>query len=502
MRKFYTAQDVALCASQGENVIFIERGDVVTSVAREEADRRKIRFVYGNEAGAGVGLQAEMFQPSPAGFTNLNDAASPAGFTKPNDAASPYQGSPAKYISPYKAKGIDQRVKALPYKGLLSEAEIDKWRECFPILEHVAHLGNCSQGAQSKQVLAGINRYLDNWGGVGMDWDSWVEEVDAAKAEFAKLIGAEKEEIAVAASVSDLVSSIANSLDYTGKRNKIVVTDAEFPTVDYVWLANQRHGAKVDFIAVNENHQIDISEYERYIDENTLLTSATHVYYLNGFKQDPAKMAEIAHSKGSLFLLDSYQCLGTEPVDVKKMKIDILVSGCLKYLFGVPGIAFMYVNKELIQSLKPSVTGWFGQTNPFLFQTRYNDWANTASRFDTGTPPVLTGYAARAGLEIINQVGVEKIKDHVDMLSAYALSGCFARGLRTISPLDVSKKGGTTAIVCGDKVDSHTMEKLLRDRNVIGSGRGEVIRFAPHFYTKVNEIDYALDMVKDILDNI
>ena len=485
MRKFYTAADVALCASNNEKIIVISRDDVITSVAKEEADRRNIRFVYSDE-------QAAVKKAAP------EDA---AGAGRPAQARV-FSERPCDYISPYKASGTNPAVKALPYRGLLSEAEVDRWRESFPILEHVAHLGNCSQSAQSKQVLAGINRYLQNWGGIGMDWDSWCEEVEAAKAEFAKLIGAESDEIAVAASVSDLVSSIANSLDYTGRRNKIVVTDAEFPTVDYVWLANQRHGARVDFISVNEKHEIELSEYERYIDETTLLTSATHVYYLNGFKQDPEKIASIAHKKGSLFLLDSYQCLGTEPVDVKKMKIDILVSGCLKYLFGVPGIAFMYVNRDLIKDLKPSVTGWFGQTNPFLFQTRYNDWANTASRFDTGTPPVMAGYAVRAGLEIANQVGVEKIKDRIDMLSAYALSGCLARGLKTISPFDVSKKGGTTAIVCGDKVDSHTMEKMLRERNVIGSGRGEVIRFAPHFYTKVNEIDYALDVVKDILDNV
>ena len=146
------------------------------------------------------------------------------------------------------------------------------------------------------------------------------------------------------------------------------------------------------------------------------------------------------------------------------------------------------------------MTGWFGQTNPFLFQTRYLDWANKTSRFDTGTPPVLNAYAVRAGLEIINEVTVPKIKDRIDMLSAHALNGVIARGLKTISPFDVSKKGGTTAIVCGDKVDSHTMEKLLRDRNVIGSGRGEVIRIAPHFYTKPEEIDYALDCIKDILE--
>ena len=484
MKKFYTAADVNFYASKGESVIYINPGDVVTSVAREEAEKKGIRFAAG-EAPAPARAQ----QPA-APYAAPVQAQTPS-YQKPAAVAVPAAPVPS-YTYP--------QVKALPYKGLLSEAEVDRWREDFPILKTVAHLGNCSQSAQSKQVLAGIQRYLDNWGSVGMDWDSWMEEIELAKAEFAKLIGAQPDEIAIASSVSDLVSSIANSLDYTGKRKKVVVTDMEFPTVDYIWLANQRHGAKVDFVSVNENHEIAISEYERYIDEDTLLTSVTQVYYLNGFKQDVKAIADIAHRKGSLVLVDAYQCLGTEPLDVKAMNIDILVSGCLKYLFGIPGVAFMYVNKQIIQELKPSVTGWFGQTNPFLFQTRYLDWANKTSRFDTGTPPVLNAYAVRAGLEIINEVTVSKIKDRIDMLSAHALNGVIARGLKTISPFDVSKKGGTTAIVCGDKVDSHTMEKLLRDRNVIGSGRGEVIRIAPHFYTKPEEIDYALDCIKDILE--
>ncbi|MCQ1530185.1 aminotransferase class V-fold PLP-dependent enzyme [Lutispora saccharofermentans] len=482
MKKFYTAHDVDFCASKGESIIEMNREDVITSVAKEAALKKGIRFVYKDE-------------------NNYAGSAEPVvqlEFARVSTQPTPQTAF--EYTAGKSERRSYPQVKALPYKGLISEAEVEKWREEFPILKNVAHLGNCSQSAQSKRVLASINRYLENWGGVGMDWDSWCQEVDQAKAEFAKLINADPDDIAVASSVSDLVSSIANSLDYTGKRKKVVVTDAEFPTVDHIWLANQRHGAKVDFVSVDENHQIDISEYERYIDENTLLTSITQVYYLNGFKQDIAKIAEIAHRKGSLILVDSYQSLGTDPVDVKAMNIDILVSGCLKYLFGIPGIAFMYINKKLIQDLKPSVTGWFGQANPFLFQTRYLDWANKASRFDTGTPPVLNAYAVRAGLEIINEVNPARIKDRIDMLSAYALNGVLERGLTTLSPFDVSMKGSTTAVVCGHKVDSHTMEGLLRKKNVIGSGRGDVIRIAPHFYTKPEEIDYALDCIKSILD--
>jgi selenocysteine lyase/cysteine desulfurase len=472
VRKFYTAQDVEYSFARGETVIYINETDVVTSIAKEIADKKGIRFVVKDKQTASSG----------------NTGIKPQAVSKPE-----YSAPKIQYAS-------NQKIIAPAYKGLISEQEIEKWRAEFPILKTTAHLGNCSQSAQSIRVRDAINNYLDNWQTVGMDWNSWVEEVNLAKAEFAKVINADPSEIAVTSCVSEAISSIANSLDYSGKRKKVVVTDAEFPTVDYIWLANQRYGAKVDFIAVNENHQIDIEEYERYIDENTLITSITQVYYLNGFKQDIAKIAEIAHSKGSLLLVDSYQCLGTEPVDVKKMNIDMLASGCLKYLFGIPGIAFLYVNKDLVPKFRPTVTGWFGQTDPFLFQTRYNDWSETASRLDTGTPPVLNSYAARAGLKIINEVGAERIKDRIDMLSAYALKGCLERGLTTISPFDVNKKGGTTAIVVAPKIDSHQMEAELRKRNIIGSGRGEVIRIAPHFYSKPEEIDYALDTIKQILN--
>ncbi|MDW7669390.1 MAG: aminotransferase class V-fold PLP-dependent enzyme [Bacillota bacterium] len=457
MKNFFTAKDVEIAASSGKNSIQVGPNDVVTSIAKETANKLGVKFVE-------------------------TESATSTGTSQSTTVLS------------------NGKVKALPYKGLISDSEVDKWRQEFPILKDVIHVANCSQSAQSTRVRNAINKYLDNWNTVGMDWDAWVDEVNLAKAEFAKVINADPSEIAISTSVSETISSIASALDYTGKRKKVVTTDAEFPTANYVWLAHQKYGAKVDFISVDENHQIELSEYERYIDEDTLITSITQVYYLNGFKQDVEKIAEIAHRKGSLILVDAYQGLGTEPIDVKKMNIDILTTGNLKYLFGIPGIAFMYVNKDLVSKLKPSETGWFGQDNPFLFQSRYLDWANTTRRFDTGTPPVLTAYAAKAGLEIINEVGVEKIKDRIDMLSAHCLQGCLDRNLNTVSPLDVSKKGGTTAIRVPDEIDSHHVEVELRKRNIIASARGDVIRVAPHFYTKKSEIDTVLDNIADILN--
>jgi selenocysteine lyase/cysteine desulfurase len=194
------------------------------------------------------------------------------------------------------------------------------------------------------------------------------------------------------------------------------VTEADFPTVIFIWKAGRRLGVDLEIIPV-VNGEIDPSSYERAIDERTLLTCVPQVYYQNGFKQDLALIAGIAHKKGSLIFVDAYQGLGTEPVDVRAMDLDILVSGNLKYLLGMPGSAYLYVKQELIPGMNPTATGWLGQENPFSFNIHDFRYAGDARRFDTGTPIVAAAYAAREGMRIINEVGVAEIKPWIDELS-------------------------------------------------------------------------------------
>lgn len=379
----------------------------------------------------------------------------------------------------------------------ITDRDVSCWRQEFPILEDIIHLGNCSQNPQSRRVRAAINRYMDNWLTVGMDWDYWCNEVVLAKAEFAKLIGAETDEIAVTLSVSDAIGSVAGALDFSHGRNKIVTTDADFPTVGHVWLAQRKYGCEVDYVSM-ENGQINLSNYESHIDENTLITSFAHVYYQNGFKQELDAITEIAHTKGSLVLVDGYQACGTCPLDVHRQNIDFYTTGTLKYLLGIPGIAFLYVRRELIPQLTPALTGWFGQEDPFSFNVRQLSYASGTRRFDTGTPPVMAAFAARAGLEIINEVGVDAISERIDFLSSIAIAEADRHGLDMVSPRDITKKGATTAIRLS--MDSHQMEEELRNRNIIASARGNVIRVAPHFYTTADDIAYTMEQIKAITD--
>jgi selenocysteine lyase/cysteine desulfurase len=371
--------------------------------------------------------------------------------------------------------------------------DLDAWRRRIPLLASCIPMNNCSQAPQTDATRAAAERYLDSWNGSGMDWDAWMSEVALAKAEFAKLITANPQDIAVFSSVSEAASAVASALPLQDRRTNIVVSDAEFPTVAHVWLAQERRGAPVTWAPVRDDG--DASHYEALVGDDTALVSACHAYYMNGLIQDSARIAAIARDAGALSFVDAYQSLGTVSIDVRALGVDFLASGNLKFLMGIPGIAFLYVRPEIVDTLHPSVTGWFGRANPFAFDARSLDWSPTASRFDTGTPPVINAYVARAGMEIINALGPANIRAWLAELGQRLIDGGRARGLVLHGSDDMRRKTATTAFVVGD---SHAVEQAMRERGVIASARGDVIRLAPHFYSTTEDIDRALDVLAEV----
>lgn len=373
--------------------------------------------------------------------------------------------------------------------------DLDACRKQIPLLASCIPMNNCSQAPQTDITRAAAERYLDSWNRTGMDWDAWMEEVRLAKQAFATLVNASADEIAVFSSVSEATSAVASALDFTGRRRTVVVTEAEFPTIGHVWLAQERRGARVAWVPVR-NGAIDPADYDPLLDRETAVVSACHGSYVNGFTQDLALLAARAHSHGALLYADAYQTLGTMPVDVKALGVDFLASGNLKFLMGVPGIAFLYVRRELIETLHPSVTGWFGRADPFAFRVKALDWAPSASRFDTGTPPVMNAYIARAGMEIVTDIGIDRIRAWHEVLARRLIDGGRARGLALHGTSDVSRKTATTAFVVDD---SQAVEAAMRARGVLPSARGSVIRLAPHYYNSIADVDTALDVLAAVV---
>jgi selenocysteine lyase/cysteine desulfurase len=373
--------------------------------------------------------------------------------------------------------------------------DLDAWRKRIPLLASLIPMNNCSQAPQTTITRAAADRYLDSWNQSGMDWDAWGEEVALAKREFARLINASVDEIAVFSSVSEATSAVASAIDFTGERRRVVVTEAEFPTIGHVWLAQERRGACISWVPV-EKGMIELEAYDALVNDHTAVVSACHGYYLNGFTQDLAGLAARAHAKGALLYVDAYQTLGTVPVDVRAAGVDFLASGNLKFLMGVPGVAFLYVRRELIDRLHPLVTGWFGRANPFAFQVKQLDWSETASRLDAGTPPVVNAYIARAGMEIINGIGVRSIRAWLGVLGQRLIDGGRARGLTLHGTSDMSRKTATTSFVVAN---SHDVEVAMRARGVLPSARGPIIRLAPHFYNTLSDVDTALDVLASVV---
>lgn len=368
-------------------------------------------------------------------------------------------------------------------------------RNQFPILNQKIQLSSCSQSALSLDVQAAVQEYMTSWQEQGMDWGGWMAAVEEARQHFAALIHADIEEIAVVSSVSHAASSIATSLNYSGDRNEIIITDMDFPCIGHVWLSQRDRGASVQFIS-SEKHQIPLESYENTINEKTLLTSISHVAYYNGFKQDLKSIAEIAHQRGSYLFVDAYQSAGNVSINVKESNVDFLAAGLQKYLLGIPGLAFLYIKKEVAEKLTPRLTGWFGQANPFAFDIKNSEYASGARRFDSGTPPMINGFAAKAALKQLLDIGMDKIEPYLKELSQFTLDYAEEQGLTVLSPMNVEDKGSNTAIYIPNASE---VEGLMKEKGVIVSARQDVIRIAPHFYNTKEDIRQALDIMKEVM---
>ncbi|MBS4024322.1 MAG: aminotransferase class V-fold PLP-dependent enzyme [Clostridia bacterium] len=366
-------------------------------------------------------------------------------------------------------------------------------RNDFIIMKDKIQVSSCSQSAMHKKVKAAILDYVTSWGTNGHDWEMWMEICEQARIKFAKLINASINEVAIVTSVSHGSSAIANSLPRLNGKNNIVLTEMDFPCIGHVWLSQE--GYEVLFVSAKDG-EIPIDHYEKLITSKTFMVSIPHISYYNGFKQNIKEIAKIAHKNGSYVFIDAYQSAGQVPIDVKEMDIDFLVAGMQKYLLGIPGIAFLYVRKEIADQLTPKITGWFGQSNPFDFNVKKVEYAASARRFDSGTYPMLNGYAANAALDILLNIGIDKIEMYLKELSEFAIKYALEQELIIKSPLTIDNKGSNTAIYVSE---AGKVEKLMKNYGIIAAARKEVIRIAPHYYNTKEDLKKAIDCIKYIL---
>ena len=348
----------------------------------------------------------------------------------------------------------------------------------FPVFGERVYVNSCSQGALSDAVRAAYAEYLDGWDEHGAEWEHWVERAEAARAAFAALVGAAAEDVAVQTSVSAAVSAFVSALRFDGGRNRIVISEYEFPTIGQIAHAQELRGAEVV--------QVDATPeaFAAAVDERTALVATTFVSYRSGAVHDVEAIYGIAREHGALMLVDAYQGLGVLPLEATRVG-DVVVGGTVKYLLASAGLAFMACRPGLAAELFPTQTGWFADENVFEMQIdRYRPHAS-ARRFDAGTPPVPSIYAGLAGLGLIAEAGVPSIERHVRGLVERLAAGLEELGATTAAP-------AAGPLVCVRSTDAPALVAGLGAEGIVTSERDSSLRVSLHLYNTDEDVDAVL----------
>jgi kynureninase len=365
------------------------------------------------------------------------------------------------------------------------------YRAEFPIFRRSIYLNSCSLGALSTRSRAKVDEYLDLWEtrGAAAWYEIWWAALAELRSRYARLIGAAEGSIALHPNVSTALTAVAESLDYR-RRPKVVVTSLDFPTVAYQWLARAGEGVEVVIVESPDGVGVPVEAIARAIDDRTAIVATSHVFFTSGAIQDVRALADAAHRKGALLLVDGYQAAGQVPVDVGALDVDFYCSGGLKWLLGGTGVAFMYARPELWPTLAPRASGWFAHREQFRFDPRALELHDDARRLEAGTPPLMSVYAQLGGLEILEELGAREIRRRTMALTEDLIELARAAGLRPrVAPTPEER----TAIVMLPSADPAAAVRRLAEAGIVADSRPGHVRISPYFYNVPDDHRAAIE---------
>jgi kynureninase len=374
-----------------------------------------------------------------------------------------------------------------------------QYRSEFPILERTTYLISNSLGAMPRRVYDAMKGYADTWAMRGVRaWEErwWMLAAEVGD-EIGALMNAPRGSVSTHQNVTTCQAVVASCFDFSGKRNKVVYSDMNFPSVMYFWEAQQSRGARVHMVKTDDGITVPLQRLLDAIDETTLLVPISHVIFRSAFIQDARAIIEKAHNVGAMVVLDTFQSLGTVPVDVQALDTDFACGGVLKWLCGGPGVGYLYVRPDLGKKLRPTFTGWTAHENPFAFEIGANRYTDPPYRFMNGTPHIPALEAARPGLRIIAEAGIERIREKSKRQTGRLIELASKHGWRVNSPRDAQQRGGTVSL---DVPDPQDVCRELIKREILVDWRPKAgVRMSPHFYNTDQELEIGIGAVEEIL---
>ena len=365
----------------------------------------------------------------------------------------------------------------------------------FPILEKSTYMISNSLGAMPRAVYESMRAYADSWGNRGIRaWEEgWWDMAVGVGDKIAPLIGAGAGELSLHQNVTITQAIISSCFDFQSRRNKVVMVEQEFPSVQYFYNEQRRHGARIETVSSADPIRIDLDKLLAAIDETTVLVPISQVLFRSSYIVNAHAIVERAHRVGAFVILDVFQATGAIPLDVKSLEADFAVGGVLKWLCGGPGVAYLYVREDLRASLRPGLTGWLAHRRPFGFETGALDRREDSFGFLNGTPHIPALYACQPGLDIINKVGVRAIREKSLRMTARILAGAKSRGWPVNTPENEAERAGTVSVECPHAAE--VCQELLK-RNILVDYRPKAgVRISPHFYNTESECDFTLQQM-------
>jgi kynureninase len=370
--------------------------------------------------------------------------------------------------------------------------DLASYRDEFEVVRRKAYLISASLGPVGDRSREYLDDYIRAWATKGAPDHVWFDDIFPAmarlKRSFAELCGCGADEVALTTNVSIALSTVASALDLSGERNRIVLSELDFPTDGQVWQAwAAKTGAELVWLRSADRMTIPLERYDDAIDERTALVMVNRVLYRSSAVVDAQAICSLARERGALSLVDDYHGIGVLPLDLHDLGCDLYVAGTLKFLCGGPGCVFLYCRRELLTSMEPVVTGWFATADPFSFDTEHLTYHPTARRLEHGTPPAPVFFIAQGGIDVVAEVGVDRIRQRQWELQERAIEHADRLGLDVRTPRERRDRGGVVNVRVGPDAERICHAMLARD--VCTDFRGDGLRISPHFFTNEDDVD-------------
>ncbi|MHA1440307.1 MAG: aminotransferase class V-fold PLP-dependent enzyme [Candidatus Heimdallarchaeota archaeon] len=374
----------------------------------------------------------------------------------------------------------------------------------YPQLKNRVWLNSAAFAPHATSVKKAMNRFINYFHDptISVESDKMFEEVDKSVFEgAAKLFDCPKDNVSLVINTAHGLNYPLNGIDWK-KGDNIVTSDLEFPTNFYPWLyVSKKKGVELRAAKINEKVQIDEDEIIELIDDNTKLVSLSLVQFNNGQRVDAERIAKVAHEHGAYVSLDAIQACNAIEVYPKKMNVDFLSAGGLKFMLGPLGIGLCYVSDKAIEEIDPPLQGCgnydFSDHN---WMDRNKPYHKGARRYQNGTIPPYCTAGLDAALKIVASVGIKTVSDHNLELTQRLIEGFNELGLQVITPIEKHRRGALVNVRVGKDKDLDKIVKTLEDKyKVTVSNRFNGLRFSAHLFNTEEHIETALAALAEVL---